>query len=53
LAGGIDVYMEGMKKITNRKNYIQKYVDDQRSNRWISKIAIGTLLNDKTCLTLA
>ena len=50
---GINVYMEVMKKISNRLNYLQKYLDDQTNNRWVRQIVSGTLVSDRICLTLA
>ena len=50
---GLDTFMEGMKKISDRKSFIKMYLDDQCSNRWVQEIAQGTLLDTSTCLTLA
>jgi hypothetical protein len=32
---GVDTYMDRMKKIANRNSFINEYVSNQLSNRWI------------------
>jgi hypothetical protein len=50
---GVDAYMEGMKKISNRITFITKNINNQRNNRWVQQISKGTLLDGRACLTLA
>lgn len=50
---GVDTFMEAMKKINLRKRFIELYVEDQCSNKWVQELAQGTLLNPEGCLTLA
>ena len=50
---GEDTYMEMMKKISNRLNFIKQYVLDIRNNIYVRLIAKGTLLEGEGFLTIA
>jgi len=49
---GVEIYESQMKKITNRIQFIQTFVSDERYFRQIREIARGTVLTPDRCMTI-
>ena len=50
---GVDKYIDRMKKISKRLDFISEFINNDGHNRWVQEIAKGTLMNSEKCLSLA